>query len=160
MSIWQSTWERFMIYRNCVWKSNNVCCARDTRRARMCVWACMKLSHSTHGALWAAWLEPIGQPVITGSDSPLNLCEHTLLFSATLGPWAERAATGRVPSSAVHFEQTWEGKTDEPSSLTEHLKRSYVNNPGPLIDPAFLNPNSWRTLLDWNFKNRTWRLEC
>ncbi len=55
----------------------------------LCVCVCKVVSSAAQSFV-AAWLGLIGQPVITDSDSPLNLCEHTPLFSTTLAPWGER----------------------------------------------------------------------
>lgn len=43
---------------------------------------CVSVSHGAQSII-AAGRRLIGQPVITGSDSVLNLCEHPLLFSPT-----------------------------------------------------------------------------
>lgn len=53
----------------------------------LCV--CVVVASAAQSSM-AAWLRLSGQPVITGSDSRLNLCEHTPLFSTTLAPWGER----------------------------------------------------------------------
>lgn len=50
------------------------------------VWKVVSFAAQSHVA---AGQRPIGQPVITASDSLFNLCERTLLFSTTLGPLGE-----------------------------------------------------------------------
>lgn len=74
MSICQSTSERFMVYRNCVQKSNNVQWdERMTQCVHDSVCVCIKLSHPMYRASW----QPGWNPLVNLSSLVLT---HRLTF--------------------------------------------------------------------------------